>query len=196
MVLIQNPTIGRKLQRLLRLTSLPDSVLAPETVPVIIVEDVSAPLSDIERGCAGSQSVAGAVAENAMVTIVRVGDPAPYNLLITEAHFSSSSANRIIIRRPTVELAGLTISPSTTFTDFTIPGRPTSQLGSDSIAGLPVGLVLYEAEIEADVFYRVPLKVRLGGIEPAGSNSLIIGAIEQNTILRAGFLWTEGPNLG
>jgi len=192
MPIIQNPSIARKLMRALRLTGLPDSILAPETVPVIVVEDLSAPLTDIVRGCQGSQNAQAIVAENPIVTLVRVGNPSSYDVVVTEIHFSSDTSQRIHITKPTVAVLGLTVSEETTFTDFTIPGRPTSQLGSDSTAAIPAGINLYEVEVLADTLYRIPTNIRLGVVNPI-SNAIMVAGISTNTILRAGFSWTEGP---
>jgi len=192
MALIQTPRLVRKLQRALRLTSLPDSVLAPETVAVILVEDLSAPLSDEERGCMGSANAAAVAAENGIMVLVRVGAPAEYDLVVTEAHFSSPTTQRIVIGLPTAGVTGLTVSGNTSFEDFSIPGRPSSQLGFDTQAGIPAHRILLAGLALANTLYRIPLSLRIGTIGDGNDlTSVMIAAGTANADLRAGFKWTE-----
>jgi len=193
--LIQTPGPGRKLQRGLRLTALPDSILGPELVGVIIVEDFSAPLSDISRGCVGSEGVAGAAAEFPVISMVRVGNPAPYEQVITAVHFSSAADQIIRILRPSAAVLGIVISSDTGFTDFNLPGRPTSQLGSFSAVAIPAGQILFSLEILAGVFYRIPVDIRMGTVAGFGNALLIVGLTPQ-TVIRGGFEWTESDLLG
>lgn len=192
MAIIQNPTISRKLQRLLRLTALPDSILAPETVSVIIVEDASAPLSDIERGCMGTQRRPAIAAENSLVLLVRVGAPASYDLLVTEAWISTNMDQIVRLAVPTVAVLGLAISAHTSFTDFEIPGRPASQLASDTQPTIPVNRILGEYDIQADTVLRIPLDLRIGTIGRGSDlTALMWAGVTQNTEIIAGFKWTE-----
>ncbi len=197
MPLIQNPSIGRKLQQRLRLTNLPDSVLAPETVAVILVEDASAPLSDIERGCLGSSAAGAVAAENPIVALVRVGTPAVYNLTITKLWFNSTTDQLIRIIQPASDITGLTVSGNTSFSDFELPGRPTSFLGFDTRVGAPSGRILWDFEVLARTTYMIESRIRLGtfGIGPQ-LTSLVIAGNTVNTVLRGGFEWTESDPLG
>jgi len=197
LALIQVSRLARKLQRSLRLTSLPDSVLAPETVSVIIVEDLSAPLSDEERGCMAAGGAGAVAAEFSLLALVRVGAPAEYDLTVTGMHFSSTTAQQIRLIVPTAGILGLAASANTQFTDFNTPGRPTSQFGIDTQVAVPVGRVLLRYEIEASVTYRIPLQLRLGtfGIGPQ-LNSLIMVAMTANTLLLGGWEWTESAPQG
>ncbi len=194
MPLIQSPVPARKLQEGLRLTELPDGVLAPELVGVILVEDFSAPLSDIERGCMGTEVVTAAAGQLPIVALVGVGDPRPYDLVVTEFHFSCATQTFIQLVRPSVELTGLQVSGETSFVDFNLPGRPTSQLNTNSVAALPAGFNLWQGDAEIDVIYRVPLEIRLG--QPPIDNSLVIGGNAVAGQIRGGFKWTESPPQG
>jgi len=197
MPLIQNPGPGRKLQRGLRLTELPDSILAPELVGVILVEDLSAPLSDEERGCMAAGGAGAVAAEFSLLALVRVGAPAQYDLTVTSMHFSSTTAQQIRLIVPTAGIVGLAASANTQFKDFNTPGRPTSQFGIDTQVAVPAGRVLLRYEIEASVTYRVKLQIRLGtfGIGPQLS-SLIMVAMTANTLLLGGWEWTESAPQG
>lgn len=194
--IIQDPTTGRKLQRGLRLTSLPDSVLAPEIVGVVLLEDWTAPLSDISRGCTGSARVGGVAAEIGHVTLVRVGLGNPYEFVVTRLWFSTETAQRIIVRQPSA-LAGQTPNTSTSFTDFGTPGRPTSQLGTLTQVGMSAGRNLIIADILADTLYQFDVNIRIGTF---GDNIVLTGLFiageTVNTSLSAGFDWTESPPQG
>lgn len=196
-MLIQTARLARKLQRALRLTALPDSVLAPETVPIIIVEDLSAPLGDEDRGCMGSTIVAGVLAEFSIMLLVRVGAPAEYDLIVTEAHFGGRAAQRIVLSIPTGVVVGLNPSNNKAFTDLAIPGRPTSQLATDTQVVIPARRVIASYEVLAGVTYRVPLNIRVGTIrDPNEFTSVMIHCETANTLLSAGFKWTEAAPLG
>jgi len=195
-VLIQTATIARKLQRRLRLTHLPDAVLAPETVSVIVVEDLSAPLSDEERGCMGAARQGAVAAENSIITLVRVGAPAAYDLVVTQIMFSVSADGLIMVRKPTAGLAGLTaVLPS--FRDFSTPGNPTSQLGRDTQVAIPAGTDLWRGQVLASTTYRLEVDLRLGTVgDGVGNASVMIATEAVNVTLTGGFEWTESPPQG
>ncbi len=179
------------------MTDLPDSVLAPELVGVILVEDYSAPLTDIERGCRGSDAVAAVAAEFGIIVLVRVGSPARYDLVATEAHFSTQADAIVTVGVPTAGVAGLTASDQTTFEDQELPGRPTSQLGLDTQVAVPANRTLYQLTVLSNTMYRIPLSQRLGTVGLGDDlSSLMIASGTANIILRGGFTWTERPPLG
>lgn len=198
MPLIQSPTPGRKLQRGLRLTELPDAILAPELVGVIIVDDFSAPLSFEERGCAGVAGVLATVGENSFVSLVRVGDPASYDLIITAISFSAPANTLIRVIGPSVAIAGVNISPQTGFTDRSVPGRPTSQIGFRTQVGILDGEILYEYNVLPATSYRINgLAVRLGTTgDGIGRSAIAVSAVNANTGLNVGYEWTESGPLG
>jgi len=197
MALIQNPGLGRKLMRALRLTTLPDSVLAPEIVGVILVEDLSAPLSDIDRGCMGSISIGAVVGENAFSALVRVGAPARYDLVVTKVTLSVSAATRFVIAVPTGGIAGLAASGDTNFTDFDIPGRPSSQLGSDTAVGLPAARDIITGKILPDTHLQIPLELRIGTAgQGPGLSSVYCGLSNANVSFQCSWEWTESPAQG
>lgn len=193
MPLIQSATIARKLMQSLRLTALPDSILAPETVAVILVEDLSAPLSDENRGCMGSVALGPVAAENSFVTLERVGDS--YALDVTEVHFGVTTSQNVLVAAATTALTGITASANKQFENFSLPGQPTSLLGSDTAVGLPASRNLYRGPVLANTIYRIPLNIRIGGDEE-GVFGLFVGAETVNTVLFAGFKWTESAPLG
>lgn len=196
MPLIQNPTPARKLQRSLRLTELPDSVLAPEIVGVVIVEDLSDPLSFESRGCAGMATVAGVAGENGLVSLVRVGAPAAYDAVCTAIWFHSlgTASFRIL----GVGGSGtLTVSPQTVFTDFSVPGRPTSQVGFDTQVGSPSTRIMWEYRGLANTTMRIPTNIRLGTVgDGLDFVSLTVALLSANVQFTAGFEWTESAPLG
>ena len=193
MALIQSSSIVRKLQRALRLTGLPDSILAPETVPVIVVEDLSAPLVEESRGCYGVATQGSIVAENGICALVLRGIPAPYDLVVTKVSFTTDTTQIIRLIRPTVTLAGFTIVP-TNFADFGLPGAPTSILQRDTAVGLPAGVDIKRYFVQADTVVEIDLNIRLFGADLL--NILAIGAETVNTVLIACFEWTESSPLG
>jgi len=197
MPLIQTPGPGRKLQRGLRLTSLPDSVLAPEMVGVIIVEDFSAPLTDIERGCHGAVNRSAVAAENSLIALVRVGAPAEYDLKVTKIFFSVQTTQIVHVRVPTAGLTGLTVSANSTFTEQSLNGRPSSQLASNTQVGIPAGRDVFLGRVMLDTVIQLDVEIRIGTIGRGDDlTSIIIAADSVNTGLTGGFVWTESDPQG
>lgn len=189
--LIQNPDIARKLQQGLRLTHLPDSVLAPETVPVIVVEDFSAPLGAVSLGCAGGLNVAAVAAENPMVGVRRIGTG--YRAKITRAIISTPSTQIVRISAPTVALTGLAVSGETSFTDFSAPGRPSSELLNGTNVGLFAAIDLYVRRLLSNEPWEIFMDLELGvGTDAA----LIITGDTVNTQITVSLDWTELPPFG
>jgi len=194
--LIQDPTAGRKLQRGFRLTTLPDSVLAPEIVGVVILEDWSDPLGDVSRGCAGTETRGAVAAQNPHITLVRVGLGNPYELVVTRLWFSSTTTQQIAIVQPSA-LAGQVASANTSFTDFRLPGRPASQLGTLSQVGLTPGRQLFSGVFLANTINRLDVHLRLGTFgDGVDLTALAIVGQTVNSTLHGGFEWTESSPLG
>ncbi len=199
MPLIQTSTIGRKLQRSLRLVELPDAILAPEIVPVILVEDATAPLSDEERGCMGSSGIGPVALENPFVGLTRAVAPSDtYDLRVTEAHVSSTTAGELIVAIATEDFAtAMAVSGQTSFDDMEIPGRPSTLMGVDTLVGLPNHRTIVTIQAIANTTYRVPLDLRIGRLGLGDSLvGVFVGAETVNVQIRGGFRWTEGPSLG
>lgn len=200
MALIQNPTPTRKLQRALRLTSLPDAVLAPELVGVFIVEDLSEPLSEESRGCMGSATVVGVTSQFSFAALVRVGAPASYDMVCTAVNFSAiGSPSSVIVGLPTAGVVGLTVSTDISWVDFSLPGQPSSQIGFDTALALPAHRRLAAFSMPANENIRLPLNVRLGTFSgPGGLNqtAIIVASLFSDTTIRVNFEWTEETPLG
>lgn len=193
-MLIQSPDIGRKLQQGLRLTSLPDSVLAPETVPVILVEDYSQPLIGTSFGCTGAVNVVAVGGEFSFITLER----RPQMRCKAGRVNVSTQTNQILtIGAPTVDLTGITLSNSKSFTDFSVPGLPSSLFGFDTAVALPANVNLYLWQALAGTRYEFLLGLDLGNPDrQTGGTSLIIGCNTVNTTLTGGFDWVESEELG
>jgi len=192
--LIQNPSPVRKLQRGLRLTELPDGVLAPEIVGVILLEDYSDPLSDISRGCYAATRQVAVAAEFSLITLQLAGTPAPYDLVVSAVHFVTNGVALVSIMAPTVALAGLTTLGGQ-FADRTIPGQPTSTFGRDTQAAIPAGRRFFQTRVAAEDPQRIPLDTRLGDGE-LGADSLMFVSDTANIELVAGFEWSESEPQG
>jgi len=189
MALIQSPIPGRKLQRGLRLTHLPDSVLAPELVGVVLVEDYTAPLSDLSRGCMAGAVQAATVAEFSILVLQRVSSQ--YDCTVTRLYFASPTAQIIRVRAPSVLVVGLT-GVAAAFRDFNNVGAPTSLFGRDTQVAIPAGVELIRAHIPADTPTFLDVNIRLGlEADRAGASQIMIAGESANEILSGGFEWTE-----
>jgi len=193
--LIQNPSPTRKLQRGLRLTHLPDGVLAPEIVGVILLEDYSKPLGDLERGCLGSVSQAAVPAEASVSTLVRVGNPATYDMVVHGVSINTVADATVLVRYPSQGLVGIVVTTDTQFTDRDLPGRPASQLGSFTGAVAISAATIWRGTILANTPTWVPIEGRLGPV-PGDRNSVIVQMAANNLLLNCSWAWTESEPQG
>ncbi|MCH8275365.1 MAG: tetratricopeptide repeat protein [Armatimonadetes bacterium] len=72
-----------------------------------------------------------------MVTLVRVGNPAPYDAVITAVTFAVESAQAVRIIRPSAGVVGIIATTNTGFTDFNLPGRPAEERADPQPAARP-----------------------------------------------------------
>ena len=196
-MIIQSPDIGRKLQRQLRLTELPDSLLAPDVVPVILVEDLSAPLVGTAFGCVGAEIQSSVVGEFPMITLTAFG---PYQCTVRRLNLSANTTMILTIAVPTVSLVGMTTSPNTSFNNQGIAGRPASILGTDTKVAIPARRDLYVMRLLANTVWEFEVDIDLAGSndtpgEVPGSNIMIFSEVA-NTAISAGVDWVESESLG
>ncbi len=190
-MLIQTPDYARKLQRRLRLTSLPDSVLAPESVGVFLLDDLRDEASGVEFPCFGSGEVTAVAAEFAVVVLTRIGTG--YEALLSRIMVNSPTAQIIRVSIPLVAVAGLTPSPNTNFRDLEAPGRPASEVGTDTVVATPSMRNVYPVRVLANQVQFIETQIRLG----EGVNTrVLVSAGVANTGLEVGFDWVETPPFG
>jgi len=196
MTLIQRPGPTRKLQQALGLTHQPDGILGPEIVGVILLEDLSEPLSDVERGCMGGGSQAAVALENSFIALTRQLANPRGTIRITGAFISTSVDMRVMIRTPTVDLTGMTDIPAS-FTDRKIAGAPSTLFQRDTTVGLPTGGQLWRGLVLANTPVQISLAVKLGNLaDGTGRSSILIGCETVNAELSGGFYWTEADPPG
>ena len=200
MALINSPAIARKLQRILRLQQLPDTILGPEVVPVIIVEDASqlrVNASEEEKPCLGfSRSVAVAGANSHCV--IRK----PFNVTIQQA-----SKLRIIVdgvwvspNAPTdIAVVYLNTLPALDvtkrFKDATLRGLPEAEIGTQDNVGV-LGVIVLRLFSAGTGGLYLPLGIELPN--PTLTNNEGIGVVPTgtNTLLDASWDWRELPPFG
>ena len=195
--LLNVPSLALKLLRRYRLTALPDSVLGPEIVGVVLLDD----LTDYEekggfnRICYGAISASGAAGLTLQVALVNT---LRERIRVTDVwvSFVSTSAFRII--RPRGPLTGFVDGGSKTFGDFRLPGEPQAVIQSVAKALPPRSNVWlgFGGDV-ARVPIHVPVNVTLEGgppgvtVEP-GARALIVHPDEFNIPFTVTFRWIEG----
>lgn len=195
MSLIQTSVIARKLQQFLRLTELPDSLLAPDVVAVIVVEDLSDPLTGDARGGVGVTRQNAVVAENSMVALTRVSNQ--YRLTLNKIFINTDTAQLISVIAASPPLTGMTPSINTSFTDMKTPGRPSSILSLDSKVAVPPGRQLWRSRILASTPVTVEIALDVGAPDDElPLTDVVVVGEALNTALTVGFAWTESPPLG
>lgn len=195
-MLVQRPDAARKLQRQYGLTRMPDSVLAPEIVPVVLVHDLSQDaFDDVVRNCIGMTSTAAVAAEFPMSIL---GQPTPSlggPIVIDRLYVSSDTSQIVQIARPDVSLVStLTQTSNKLFTDFDTPGQPGAFMmtGTDPVA--PSRTTVANIRILADTpaIYepRGGIKVATNGVP------LLVLGLAANSQLQVNYEWREAPELG
>lgn len=186
MPLIQTPDIGLKLFRRYRLEVQPDSVLAPEIVPVVLVDDISA--AQIGRkayGFGDQAAVVGQLGECVLVNNSRG------NTHVTAVTITSSGSPVIFdLVRPTVGISGLASSGSTSWAEGDTPGRPTNPVGIRTVAAHPAHRVLNRIRLD-NASVRLPLDYYLGVGVGAGQRTIAVFCQTANQIVRVSWEWTE-----
>jgi len=199
--IIQTPEIALKLFRRFRLDRPPDSLLSPEVVPVVVVDDLTDyNTSGADRRCMGI-SVQGAVAAEFAIAVLV--NSLPQRLHVTAVTISTPTGQNVAIARPTQAIVGLTAVVHKAFVDFRVPGQPQAVNSVDTVVALPNRRVMWDEPVLASSPVRLPLDVTLFGGEPgaegpggAGSRALLVSAGTVNTELRVSWEWTEGVQEG
>lgn len=197
MALIQTPGIGRKLQQRYRLQELPDGVLAPEVVPVVLVDDLSAFLEETERPCLGTAFVSATVGQFSQVAYISRGTKGTYKSVLRGVLVSVGAATDIIIRRASPTIAWtifVTESFTRTFQEFGVAGLPQDFIGAAANAALEAGTDFVRVQMPANTPRYIPLNLSLAG--PRFTNrAIMVAAATVNIGCRCTFYWTEGtPN--
>ena len=200
MPIIQVPDIALKLYRRFRLESVPDSLLAPETVPVVIVEDlVGYNISGAERECMAGLGQGATVAEFSIVGLVNFNPNE--EIRVTGVWLSSSSTQMLSLLRPTAGIVGMANSPDKSFVDFRIGGEPEASVQSQTIAVIPPGRLMWVGRVLPDSPVYVPLDLTLkkSEVSPMGAmpgRAILAVANTANSGLFVGWEWTEGIQEG
>jgi len=186
--LIQRPDVALKLKDRYGLTSMPDSILAPEIVPVTIVDDLSE--LGVSRACAGRASIGAVAAEIPMCAITQ---PEPQDSDIT-----------IIVRRMLIRASanialvwGRITEPGYVFTNLItkqflnqgVPGRPTAMLRLAS-SPVPIGRIDFGGILRSDLS---TFEVLTNVIIPPDQIGLVVMSTGVNVSLEVSFDWDEIP---
>jgi len=190
--LIQVPDYALRLQRRLGLANPPDSVLGPETVGVIVLDDLTQ--EGTTRRCRGAIVQAGVVAEAPMIALTHAtpaGTIRGYRMNVVAVTIGIDGTANVSVSITGAAIAGLTLTGDTSFTDLVRSGRPASQLGSLTDAAPPTVAVtnIYQLRLDNNITQRFPLNVFMG--DGVFQNSIVVTSTTTNTPLRVSFEWTE-----
>lgn len=186
MPLIQNPGPARKLMRGLRLTHLPDAVLAPEMVGVVIVDDYSESLDELARNSAGSHNQPAVAGQQSNVYIL--AEVQGQYFILDRIIVRASAATDISIIAPNVILTPLSTAKGQ-FRDLALPGRPAADMGRFSGAA-PAGIRVHQLHFSVDaIVLDVSYTLRL---RPGEAQAPIcVSTASVNVALDVSFDWRE-----
>lgn len=173
----------------LGLTHPPDSILAPELVGVILVEDYSKELDELTRAAAGSITQA-AVAGQQSNCFIMADDGAEFFVLdriIVRADITTD----ISVIVPNVLLAPLTTAKGQ-YRDLALIGRPQAEMGAFTGAA-PAGIRVHQLQIQPTVLgvniLDVDYTLRLRTNETQAP--ICISTAQQQVALAVSFDWRE-----
>ncbi len=192
MPLIQIPDYSLKLQRALRLTNPPDSVLGPEIVGVILVDDLTKGGRGTIRKCAGVGSAGAVVAETAIITLTHAtaaGQPREYLATCTRVIVSSSVNVTVNIAITGAPVVGLAVSGESAHLNLDNPGRPTSPIQQGNEAVVVANNQLYRCRVGANDTKIIDTEIFLGS--QRFQNHVFVFAGAQNVGFNCSFEWTE-----
>jgi len=190
MALIQVPDIARKLARRFGIDGpAPADTLAPEIVPVVLVEDLTAPDeedSGYERTCIGKQSV-GALAAN--YSYVQLYNPSGSGVLVVvEAMILSVGGNSAISIR-NYDTAATSLGTDLSFRDRRLSGAPAAQVRYVQ-SGANLGDAVAQAFAVGNDQYLTPLDFLL-----SPGKGLCTRPDTQNVQNITTLFWSERPLL-
>lgn len=193
-MIIQTIDPGRALQRLYRLQRLPDTTLAPEIVPVVVVDNLATPTPwdqpDRRPGVGYTLQVAAA-GEFAIIALVA---PPQVDVEVTRVVISSTTAGTVRIRRPLATLTGLGATSTPAWMDGELAGRPSTFVQADSVVALPTGRTLFLSNIAANETIVLPFSVRVPGFRPGqtpGSNAILVDHSTAVATMTVGYEFIE-----
>lgn len=193
-MIIQTVDPGRSLQRLYRLQRMPDTTLAPEIVPVVIVNDLAtvSPWDQPDRRPGVAYTLITAAAGE--FPIIALVAPPQTDVEITRVVISSATAGIVRIRRPLATLTGLGATSTPAWNDGELAGRPSTFVQADSVAALPTGRTMFLSNIAANQTLIVPISIRVPGFRPGqipGSNAVLIDHQTAVAALTVGYEFIE-----
>jgi len=191
MPIIQRPTIGRKLMRSLGLTAQPDSILSPEIVPVIVVENLAHTHDNefVRPSAVHFAQPAAGGATQSIVGLSKVTDDV--DVTVTRISWVISTGQIFIVRsRATVASLG---SISGSFTDFNTRGRPqTLAIRNALVGGIPSLDVLYDIRSLNNTAVFLDVNIKLGKLSDAnGSHQIFLQMLSANLPLEVNFDFVE-----
>ena len=190
MPIIQVPDIALKLYRRFRLESVPDSLLAPEIVPVVLVEDLSEYMVEgTGRRCMGHTTVSAVLAERGFAILGNVGEETRVRVSHVTMHVNTPTTIDILAHTQT----SIAIAPGTkAFLDRRVRGAPQSTIGFGAEAVPPVGIIIWSGSLTSKDPRRIPIGMLLGSGEFAGNSRIVVIAANENVGFSVTFEWVEG----
>ena len=190
MPIIQIPDVALKLYRRFRLESVPDSVLAPETVPVVLVEDLSDYM--VEGGgrpCMGATDVPAVVGEKGFASLGNIDKKT--RVRVTHITVDVDAPVQLLVQAHTNTSIAITGAPKA-FLDRRLKGAPQSLFGFGSDPVYLVGIPIWGHRLLAETVYRIPIGMLLGSGEFAGNSRIVVAAVTANISFRVSMEWIEG----
>lgn len=173
---------------------MPDAVLAPEIVPVVLVADYSSDTSSgVERLCHGLLDQPGVAGE---FSFVAIGQPTPRlgSVMILDRMLIEASAGQLIqLCFPLVALTGLSFQSTKVYADFNTEGQPGGAIGIDTDAALPSRTIFHAIRVPGG---GPPIELITRIVLGPGQIPLLINATSVNTRLTINLDWRELPVLG
>ena len=138
MALINTPSIARKLQRALRLTRTPDSVLSPDVVPVLLMEDLSQMQvnpGEEERPCLATVEMSAVAGMRGYAAAIK--PPDYQNRVVVDSVQITPDFEDVFYVMKTASTWDLYTNETTKhFRDLQLDGKPGTIIGRVANAGL------------------------------------------------------------
>lgn len=196
-MLIQAPEVALKLLERYRLSGLPDSILAPEIVPVVLVDDLTRESSADRLECSGWCDTVAAAATYGWIGVATNQSSAWLHRV--ELYCATSDCT-VSVRpsgsAPADSFSGYTVVGTKGYLDRNLPGVPELHLGHKAPAGVAVGVTQQQVFLKAGVVLTLPLGIYLPSFPKsrrlnAGVLQFVAGT--PNVTLSANVYWAQYP---
>lgn len=188
---IQRPEVGLRLAQRYGIESI-DSILAPEIVPVVLVDDITRESAADRLECMGY--VLGSGADNTWIGYATRQSSATIHRLELYTSATAVIEIRVAADNPADDFSGFAVQTTKAFLDRQVAGVPELHQGFKNLAGTTVGTLVKRIAVPALTMMTIPLEMYLPGNpikKHRNANALYVVSATVNIIFVCNATWSQ-----